>query len=127
MRDTLVLLITICFVSSGCATYSGRARHRFSWDNTCPEERVTATERTDLVPHELLHQQEPDPSPDIASDPERLALWHQRWGQAFAYEDQTYSVFEVTGCGRTQVFMCKTALRGAGRWQTRYVDCRSTN
>ena len=85
------------------------------------------TERDDLTAHVLLHEREPDPSQDVARDPERLAYWHKQWSESFAYEDLSNSVLEATGCNRKQLYVCKTAHSGYGRNETSYAKCTAVS
>jgi hypothetical protein len=64
--------------------------------------------RPDVPPHTLLtarraQQQIP---PDIAADPERLALWNKNHHETEASLDQAGATYEVTGCGQTTMYVC---------------------
>ncbi len=75
----------------------------------------------------LVTEREPDPSQDVARDPERLAYRHKQWSESFAYEDLTHSVLEATGCNRKQLYVCKTAHSGYGRNETSYAKCTAVS
>ena len=92
-----------------------------AWDNSCPESRVTVTERTDVLPHRLLHQ-EPLPPPEVEADRERMVMWRRNWTRAEEREDDNYSVYDVAGCGTTETVLCTMAPGHRGRVAT----CTST-
>ena len=85
----------------GCAaSLPDAARSAFSENFTCPPDRIKVTE----VP-----PQYPPPSPDIASDPERLRMWQE--GTVNKVE-KTFRWFNVEGCGAKTLYGCNHG--GAG-------------
>jgi hypothetical protein len=80
----------------GCSPSETGAREEFAHQYSCPRERVSARERTDIVPSTGA------PPPDVAGDPDRLALWRS---DALKRMD-TRPVFEATGCGRSELYRC---------------------
>jgi hypothetical protein len=120
-------LVTSCALAfscacAACADFPELARDQFAWDNSCPESRVTVTERTDVLPHRLLHQ-EPVPPPEVEADSERMVMWRRNWTRAEEREDDNYSVYDVAGCGTTETVLCTMAPGRRGRVAT----CTSTS
>jgi hypothetical protein len=72
--------------SAGCAL-DGNARDAFTQLHTCPTDRVTVTK---LPPQA--------PPADVASDPQRLDLWHSQ------HDD--HQRFHVEGCGYANDLDC---------------------
>jgi hypothetical protein len=80
----------------------------FSQQKTCPLERVKVRPRPDVPPHTLLEapaSQQPIP-PEVAADPERLAMWNKTHQSTDANIDQVATTYEVDGCGDTAMYVC---------------------
>lgn len=121
LRWTATLLALSC-VCAACADFPSVARDQFVWDNSCPEARVTVTERTDVAPHVLLHPSEPVPPPEVAGDRERMVMWRRNWMRAYEREDDSTSVYSVTGCDTAETVLCTMAPTRHGQVAT----CTST-
>jgi hypothetical protein len=73
---------------------SQAAAAQFERDDHCPVDNLEAR-RVVYVP--------PAP-PEVASDPDRLALWENRWGQRAKTDPRL--LVEVTGCGIHALYSC---------------------
>ena len=107
----IVLLLPVLACSQGCITsrITG-ARTQFSQDATCPEDRVAVRE-TPLVLTPV------EPPPDVAADPQRLAMWQARDAeQRRAKQSDRYYV--VSGCGASHVYRCYYCVEMPGE-----TDC----
>lgn len=97
--------------SAGCAASMAEgARKIFSEKNVCPPERITVQRRDDIPPHVLLapgQSQQPAPPPEVAGDPERLALWQKLHGEQAAALDQAGTTYQVSGCGKSAMWVCR--------------------
>ena len=94
-RKTTAALLAIAFVlgESGCLSVQDRALAAASNSLTCPKERITVTlKRND-------HQ--PQPPPEIAADPARLAIWQKQQP-----DPSNSQVFSASGCGQAGVVFC---------------------
>jgi len=78
-----------------CTTVSSSCSHnpyatavlKFSRYNLCPDDRIAVTR---LAPRE--------PPADVAADPQRLAMWREK------YEGSSW--YRLDGCGATTVYRC---------------------
>ena len=99
-----------------CKSVTEGARERFSKDHSCPLDRVEVRPREDVRPSDLLAR--PQPSPEVARDPERLAVWQAAEAQSRAYEDRADKIVEVRGCGQQTLLACHRHNKDAS-----YVMC----
>jgi hypothetical protein len=103
-------LLTACGAPSASAVRQG-----FSISETCPLERVHVQEADpsaiDGPPsdNETLAGR---PSPEVAADPERLALWKERTEERWAARSDVH-VYDIEGCGITTRRVCwRAGTRG---------------
>jgi len=93
---------------AGCGSVTTAAREQFVSAFTCPEDRVTVTERSDLLAHDFKAR--PAPPPEIASDPGRLAVWSELEASSYASDDhRAGEIYEVRGCDTVAFFACHPA------------------
>jgi hypothetical protein len=85
---------------------SDGARTLFAQGNFCPQVSVTA--RPDIQPHTLLAPGAP-PN-DVAADPQRLQMWRDAKAQEAAALDGWGRTFDVSGCAKTQQYICGRPL-----------------
>ena len=106
-RYALALLGAVASAGCGMSLPKG-ARSLFSATHTCPAEGVTVQPRPDVPQHSLLTAQrsaKPIP-PEVAANPERLALWNKMHPSADADLDRAGTTYEVSGCGHTTLYVC---------------------
>jgi hypothetical protein len=102
--------------ASACAAPSaGRVRGQFAFDNTCPESRVTVTERPAISEAAALTLAHPPPD-DVSEDPERLALWRAE------YRLEDVHVYELHGCDVDSDVVC-----GVHRGVRHPVECTTVH
>ncbi len=89
----MAALLSLAACSSAPATSVRTARAQFSEENYCPLQRVEAR----MV-------ETAKPSPEVAADPERLALWNQESARR-AGRQLEWRV-RVEGCGHESDFVC---------------------
>lgn len=88
------------------------ARSAFSAAHSCPDDRLTSRERTDLQLFDVAFGPAPqtaEPPPEVRADPARLAMWQSTRQQDDANRQQwndAGQVFEVEGCDRREVYAC---------------------
>jgi len=86
----------------GRSLLSDTARYQFSRQNSCPEDRLTL-QAISLNARDLVTL--PDPPPDVARDPGRLAVWRaMKLDDVADYMDLT--AIGVSGCGYEQTYLC---------------------
>jgi hypothetical protein len=120
MKTTTIVVLALSGTCAACLNQQEAAVSHFVSDFSCPEARVTSTERTDLLPHRLLHgAAEPDPPSYLDGDLERTWMWRRRQTKMEEAEDDDYSVYEVKGCNLTEFILCKTIRKRSGA----FVDC----
>jgi hypothetical protein len=99
---------------TACTSVEGNAKNYFAWRYSCPDDRVTFTERPDLRRHDAppapTHA---TPPPEVAADPQRLAMFRETERKenevrAATAEDTRY-IIEVSGCGVTELSVCQIA------------------
>jgi hypothetical protein len=93
--------LVVAYALCGCSL-DGKARTDFSKQFTCPENAITVQERDDLDADELIWGPPTPPPPEVARDPERLALWRKQHAPKTA--DRT--VFHVQGCAHDVFYAC---------------------
>jgi hypothetical protein len=103
-------------VPCSCATRTSQAGHEFAQSALCPPERVTVTERRDVTGTQLNPRSvawaSSSARPHFPADEERdryaaeiYADRRRRWGK-YAQEP-VRGVFEATGCGLRQLYVCR--------------------
>jgi hypothetical protein len=102
--------LLLCAMStSACADLGEGARAQFSRELSCPEARVEVRERPDLRYSQLFPADGASPPADLASDPERVAMWRANRAEERTELDATLDrldMFEVRGCGARQLLGC---------------------
>lgn len=120
---------SILLANAGCQRLSSGAREDFAQRYSCPDDRVEARLREDLRATDVLGiaADASAPSAEVMKDPARLAKWQQdqarrRESRSSAYVD--YDVFEVTGCGHTDLLACHHPTGRNGGSRTDTVSCQ---
>lgn len=112
MRRTLILIAAVSLF--GCKRLSTGAKEDFARRHSCPEDRVTVKERSDVHPASLLAPEGKETPPDdVKKDPARLAKWEadkkeQRAKTESGYA-RSYTVYEVRGCDLAVFVACTHA------------------
>jgi len=125
------LAAALClFLALGCERLSTGAREDFGRRYSCPDDRITWKPRDDLPADEVmgLRMLEPRPPPAVQQDPGRFAKWQADRAQdraRMAHFNDAYQVFEVSGCGHTDILACRhpTSPDGRGTYPGR-VSCQ---
>jgi hypothetical protein len=123
------VLVVVAVGLPGCKRLSTGAREHFARKLSCPEERVTVKPREDLRYGELVAKvvQAEVPPDEVKRDPERLAKFQRDQAQAKAEQVASLDgvdVFEVTGCGHTQLLGCAHPVGGSDNSaQSDLVNC----
>jgi hypothetical protein len=93
-RSRCVEATNVC-TEAGCDSYETGARIAFGKDGSCPYDRIAITAVNDPIA----------PSPEVASDPERMAMW------TFYHPKPTtaHGVMAVAGCGLEALYDCPGA------------------
>jgi hypothetical protein len=88
-------------------------KEKFSFDFTCPVERIEVRDRSDIKPSDFKVKDPPPlPPPEVAADPARLALWRERNPDRRSdvdfdnLLDIDNSVEEARGCNRKAMYRC---------------------
>jgi hypothetical protein len=89
------------FLLAGCATLGhadpeDEVRRQFARDNFCPLSRVTVKPTVEMVG---------SPPPDVASDPDRLAMWQRAMLEQVNHEGDR-QLFSASGCGDLANYAC---------------------
>lgn len=110
---SLLLATALC----GCHTLKTDATKAFADKYSCPDTRITTTERSNIEPSQiLLDRYEPaTPPAEVAADPGRLAKWRsdqqKRRQQGIDSYDHRSSasltVYELKGCGHHKFVACR--------------------
>jgi hypothetical protein len=103
----IVCWLVVAGVVGGCSL-DDRARNEFSRQFTCPTNAITVQERDDLNADELIWGPPASPPPEVAKDPERLALWQQQ----HALRPSSRTVFHVQGCKHDTFYACGRSNKG---------------
>lgn len=119
----LLFVIAAVFLSA-CQSLTDGAREQVSKAIACPLDRVTAKERPDLDAWQLRMGNVPElpAPPDVAADPQRLAMWKEQQ-QAKLARPSGYRgvVIEVSACGSTLMMDC--FRKNKVRWGESSVSC----
>lgn len=103
LRFSLVPVVAAVLLV-GCRSNETMAKESFGRRFTCPEDRITATPRTDLKAVDLAFRPEVPPA-TVAADPARLALW-QKEQAATASEYDGDAVLQARGCNAEILYIC---------------------
>jgi hypothetical protein len=101
--------IFLVLSASACQSLDDGARDEFAGHFTCPKERVEVRSRPDLNSYDLTWGRA-QPPPDVAADPQRLALWKEK--QQDSRSRGSDPVFELRGCGHSVLYHCTRANTG---------------
>jgi len=102
----LALPLALAFLS-GCSLQE-RARETFAQDQSCPLEKVTAVPRPELSVYDLTFGGlSHEPSPEIAADPARRAIWQAKQDESKRTWDKSATLFEVRGCNEKKYYACR--------------------
>lgn len=131
VRRHLALAVT-CLAASlvGCKSREEQARDEFSETVSCPASRVEVREVKGVTPFDVREKynpaRKPVPPADVASDPERLALWEAKQakqrGASRTESSFGSDVFEATGCGETITYECWRKRKSVNNQPM--VDCK---
>ena len=110
MQYRVWLLLLLALSQSACgfsralsrSLLSDTAHSRFSSRHSCPDDRMTL-KAISLNVHDLVVL--PDPPPDVAADPGRLAVWREVKRNTAAHYVFLTAV-DVMGCGFQQTYLC---------------------
>ncbi len=91
-------------VVAGCTSKETAVKEKFSRVHVCPADRVEVRERTEITRASLRVR--PEPAPEVAADPERLALWTKEQERMDKNIAGMCSIYEARGCGAQQLFCC---------------------
>lgn len=103
--------LALSIALTGCKRMSTDAKEQFAKTHSCPEDRVTIKERSDITPAALLAPPgDEKPSDEVKNDPGRLAKWQadrkeQRDKTESGY-NRHYTIFEASGCGTSLLMAC---------------------
>lgn len=106
----LLLLLVVMVSGVGCKSLKTGAKEEFSAHFSCPEDRITVSER----PYSAIAGNSPSPPREVASDPERLAIWKKQQDEKAAALARNYEAFEVEGCGRKVLYRCSHVSQRGG-------------
>ena len=121
-----VLAAALLAIGSGCGVRASEVREVFAEDNNCPEDRVEVKKRSDLSAWSVsTGGLVKKPPPDVAADPERLAMWQKKRKQLQKNSERNSWVFEARGCGQEAILVCGTA-HSAGK-MSRGADIASVS
>lgn len=117
---TALRRVCLLLLLAGCERLSTGAREDFGRRYSCPDDRVTVKSREDLQADQVLGLRLPEPQPpaEVKSDPGRFAKWQADRAQdrtRMAALNEHYEVFEVSGCGHTDVVACRHPTTPDGR------------
>lgn len=113
-----VVIVALSGSTAACYSPDDEARDDFSRAFSCPKNGIVLRKRSDLDAYALAHGGggARKPSPEVAADPQRLAVWQadQQKSRDF-WNSRGPVVFEVKGCGHETLYGCDTSTsRGGG-------------
>ena len=114
----VVIIVAAWLELTGCQNVADGAKERFSKDNSCPIDRVESRVREDLKPSSFYDKTKAAPPADIAADPTRLAMWHEKQDAAATQSDSFFTIAEARGCGKQALYQCSRSKKHA-----QIVDC----
>lgn len=95
-----------CTLQLACSPHVMDVRIYGSKLYSCPAERVLVTKLKERPSEYLIaHRQPENPRPEIAADPERLAVWRATRNDDARSWDHN-DAFEISACGTTAVVFC---------------------
>lgn len=109
-RAAGLLFAPLCLAAAAaaCKPLDQGAREDFSHRYSCPMERVEVRRRADVQPYDLAFGQyaRAHPSPEVANDPGRLALWEKDQRRKRQAWNKAFEAYEVRGCGHQVLMSC---------------------
>ncbi len=75
---------------------------QFATEQSCPENRL-AVQEIRVQPADIFETGQP--SPDVAADPQRVAVWRQSIQRNLDRYDQL-ALVDITGCGTHRAYLC---------------------
>lgn len=126
MKRSILLLALLAIIS--CKRLSTGAREEFAKKYSCPENRVTVTERSDLHYGDLAVQPSvEEPPDDVKKDPERLAKFKKDKAEEKSELKSTLNsnldMFGVKGCDHDVLMGCGHASDSDGSSDMSHVVC----
>ena len=110
--SAVLAFVAVLVLSAGSVQTA--AKEKFSFAFTCPAESIEVRDRSDIKPSDFKFKDPPPlPSPEVAADPARLALWRERNPDRrsdFDFDnflDIDNSVEEARGCNRKAMYRCE--------------------
>ena len=107
---TRTLLVSCCALLASCQSLPDGAKEEMAARWTCPPERITTVTREDLVAGELMAAATtPEPPPEVAADPGRLAYFREeqkKHAEKVADAYSSFVVIEAKGCDHQQLLAC---------------------
>lgn len=107
---TRALLVSCSALLASCQSLPDGAKEEMAARWTCPPERITTVTREDLVAGELMAAATtPEPSPEVAADPGRLAYFREerkKHAEKVADAYSSFVVIEAKGCDQQQLLAC---------------------
>jgi hypothetical protein len=117
MRRRLLFAL-LAAVTVGCRQVTPeQVQWRFARMETCPISRVSISEEEGEPTPKSLALRESTPPDDVASDPERLAMWTADRTRPWSRRTDI-RVYQVSGCGSQEVVACYRIPMSSGRCQT---------
>jgi len=107
----------LLFSLGACQGLESGAKEKFADTYTCPVDRVTARERSDLKGSQILGTPSTprEPPDEVKKDPGRLAKWNadreKERNSSDSFYD-TYAVYEVSGCSHSAFLGCYHPSKG---------------
>jgi hypothetical protein len=110
-------LIGLTLFLAGCQGLESGAKEQFGSKYSCPADRVTAKQRSDLRGSQVLGTRSTprDPPDEVKRDPARLAKWNADREKERSSIESLYDsddVFEVSGCDHTVFMGCHHPRQG---------------
>jgi hypothetical protein len=125
MREAFIALILLSLAA--CKSNKSGAREHFAKKFSCPEDRVTIVERSDMKWGSIiLDGQQPEPPAEIKADPGRLAKWQKDKADEQKESRATLDaldVFEGNGCNHSALMGCGHASDSEGGCDPSHVVC----
>lgn len=121
--SNIVGVVLVVLAAGGCKGLDAGARATFSQEYTCPEDRISTTERKDFDAAAATFGPIPAPPAEVAGDAARLALWKDGRAAERAAFNALGVVFEVRGCEHEALYLCSHPNTGSGRTNLAQVGC----
>jgi hypothetical protein len=129
MRSGLILaaICAVLLALGGCKSIKTGAREHFGKEFSCPDDRITIVERSDLKWGSIiLDQNQPEPPTEIKGDPGRLAKWKEEKEKEKKDSRSTLDaldVFEGKGCDHSVLMGCGHSGNNEGGCDPSSVSC----